>query len=89
MRILILIKSLDEFRRRAESLSKEKYDVYYGRNFVLLRPSVTTRGRDSFLIKNLSSEEVESFVNWWGKMRAYEVEEMEFDETKYRLEYGK
>jgi hypothetical protein len=83
--MLILLDNLEEFKRRAETLSKEKYDVYVGRNFILLRPSVTTRGRDSFLIKNLSLDQITEFISWWGARNIFRVSEIEFDETKYRV----
>jgi hypothetical protein len=84
--MLILLDNLEEFKKRAETLTKEKYDVYVGSNFILLRPSVTTKGRDSFLIKNLSLEQIDDFVRWWGARNIFRVSEIEFDETKYRVD---
>jgi hypothetical protein len=83
--MLILISEIEEFKKRAETLPKEKYDAYIGSNFILLRPSVTTRGRDSFLIKNLSLDQISDFVSWWGARNVFQVSEIEFDETKYRV----
>jgi hypothetical protein len=85
MKMLILLDDLKEFKKRTETLSKDKYDVYVGTSFILLRPSVTTRGRDSFLIENLTLEQIDEFIRWWGSRNVFRVSQIEFDETKYRV----
>ena len=79
---VIKFYKMGELTRRVLTLDSLKYVCYYTLKKVMLRPDVTTKGRDSFVCEG-TKEEVDSFVEWFGKGRSFPVEELTFEEEKF------
>ncbi|MEM5866294.1 MAG: hypothetical protein QXG39_00040 [Candidatus Aenigmatarchaeota archaeon] len=66
--MIIECENLEQFKTLGNKLvEKEKYALYLTSDgMAVLRPTVTTRGRDTILIRGLSAEEQKEIENWWG-----------------------
>ena len=82
--MIIEVGSVEEFKKVGNEFEKDKYRMYYSEEegIVILRPTVTTRGRDTLVVSGVSREEIDELVSWWGQ--AFKIKRVEFDETKWR-----
>jgi hypothetical protein len=77
--MIIECSTLEQFKEIAEILSKRVYVLYLtSDNGAVLRPTVTSRGRDTVLLRNVSVEQQDELEKWWG--RAFRCKTVHFKE---------
>jgi len=77
--MIIECSRIEQFKEIGNNLPKEVYILYLTEEGdAVLRPKVTSRGRDTIWIRNLSKEELGELAKWWGK--AFIVKKVHFKE---------
>jgi hypothetical protein len=81
---IIEILKLNDLQPWLKTITIDKYIPIHihSSNDVVLRPNVTTKGRDTILIRNVSKEIVEKITTLWNEI--YECENFIFEEEKMR-----
>ncbi len=74
--MIIECENIEQFKEIGNKIiDREKYVLYLtSDSSAILRPIVTTKGRDTIVVRNLTQSEREELERWWGKV--YRVKSM-------------
>ena len=82
--VVLEMTTIEELKKRVSSLDNNRYDCYYSEDTIIMRPNVSSRNLDTFVLNYTNSTKIAEFVTWFSVSKSFKIKRISYEEEKVR-----